>query len=136
MMRSSVVLLRMCCWIGAAVDGLMIVPMLVPSIGGRMLGIDGFEPGVDYRYAMMVGASLMAGWTALLVWASRRPVERKGILLLTVFPVVLGLMASGGYAVASGFVRAGNMAPTWVVQASILVGFTYAYRSAPAADAP
>ena len=34
-------------------------------------GIDDFRPGVEYRYAMSIGASLMLGWTALLVWADR-----------------------------------------------------------------
>jgi hypothetical protein len=107
----------------------MVVPLLVPSIAGRLFGIEAFSPGVDYRYATMIGASLMLGWTALLLWADRMPVERKAVLLLTVCPVVVGLVAAGAYAVAAGFVTAGHMAPTWAIQAAIVATFSYAYAT-------
>jgi hypothetical protein len=32
----------------------------------------------------------MAGWTILLLWADRAPLERRGVLAITVFPVVVG----------------------------------------------
>jgi hypothetical protein len=69
------------------VDGM---PLLVPSVAGAMLGVDRFTPNADYRYVAGLCAALMAGWTALLIWADRDPVARRGILLLTVCPVVLG----------------------------------------------
>jgi len=125
----SVLLLRVCYWFGAIVDGAMVVPMLAPSLAGSLFGIEKFSPGVDYRYAMMIGASLMLGWTALLIWADRKPIERRAVLLLTAFPVVLGLAAAGVYAVAAGLISVGHMAPTWVIQVVILTAFTYAYRS-------
>ncbi len=128
-MNRRVLWLRACYWFGAIVDGAMVVPMLAPSIAGPLFGIENFSPGVDYRYAMMIGASLMLGWTALLIWADRRPIERKAVLLLTAFPVVLGLAVAGVYAVAVGLITAGRMAPTWMIQAVILTAFTYAYRS-------
>ncbi len=40
---------------------------------------------------MGMAGSLMTGWTFLLVWAVRKPVERRGVILLTAFPVVFGL---------------------------------------------
>lgn len=128
-MNRRVLLLRVCYWFGAIVDGAMVVPMLAPPIAGQLFGIENFSPGVDYRYATMVGASLMLGWTALLIWADRKPIERKTVLLLTAFPVVLGLAAAGLYAVAAGLITVGHMAPTWLIQAVILTAFTYAYRS-------
>lgn len=33
----------------------------------------------------------MAGWTLLLLWAVRKPIERRVVILLTAFPVVSGL---------------------------------------------
>lgn len=69
-----------------------------------MLGIRAFTPAPDFRDAAAIGAALMAGWTALLVWGVLRPVERRGVLLLAAFPVVLGLIAAGIYAVAGGLV--------------------------------
>jgi len=129
-MKRGVKLLRACYWIGAVIDGFMVVPMLHPSVAGSMFGIENFNPGADYQYAMMIGASLMLGWTGLLIWADRKPIERKGVLLLTMFPVVVGLIMSGAHAVAMGFIAAGNMAPTWVMQAAILALFSYAYVTA------
>ena len=76
--------------VGAAVDALAAVQMLYGAATGSVMGRVGFPPGADYRYAMGMGASLMLGWTALLLWADRRPLERRGVLPITVL-VVAGL---------------------------------------------
>jgi hypothetical protein len=106
----------------------MIVPMLSPSIGATLFGLQDFQPTREYRYAMALAASLMAGWTALLLWADRRPVERRAVLLLTICPVLLGLMAAGAYAVASGAVPPENMLPTWALQLALIILFGASYR--------
>ena len=126
-MRPGIAWLRVSYWIGAVVDGAMIVALLSPSVGAALLGLTDFHPGPEYRYATALAASLMAGWTALLVWADRKPVERRGVLLLTICPVLLGLMASGGYAVASGLVAAQKMGPTWALQLALVVIFSVSY---------
>ena len=36
---------------------------------------------------MAIGGVLMAGWTVLLVWAVRRPIERRFVILLTALVV-------------------------------------------------
>jgi len=43
------------------------VQMLYPPLFKFGMGLSGFNPGSDYRYAMGMGASLMLGWTALLL---------------------------------------------------------------------
>jgi hypothetical protein len=128
-MRKKLLLLRVCYWIGAVADALSAVIMLSPKLGGSMYGMPDFNPGSDYRYAMGLGASLMLGWTFLLVWADRRPVERRGVLLLTVFPVLFGLIVSGIYAVTAGLIPANRMVPTWIFQGVItgLYLFSYLY---------
>jgi hypothetical protein len=134
-MNRRVLLLRACYWFGAIVDAVAVIPMLFPSAAARVFGIDNFHPGVEYRYAMFLAASLMLGWTALLLWADRRPVERAAVLALTVCPVVLGLAAAGVFAVWEGLITAARMLPTWIVQAALAAGLTYAYRSRPTKDA-
>jgi hypothetical protein len=136
-MESAVRWLRISYWVGAIADALAVVMMLSPRLGAALLGATTVTPGPEYRYAMGLGASLMAGWTALLVWADRRPLERRGVLPLTVFPVVAGLMLAGGYAVARGIVPFTGMLPTWIMQVGIGVLFTFSYRKAghAAADA-
>jgi hypothetical protein len=54
--------------------------MLVPRVGVAVLGIDGFDPSGEYRYAVSVGAALMAGWTVLPPWVDRKSVERRTVL--------------------------------------------------------
>jgi len=53
----------------------------------------------EFRFTMGWAAIFMIAWTVLLFWASFKPVERKGILPLTLYVVVAGLAfisASGG----------------------------------------
>jgi hypothetical protein len=123
-------LLRVCYWIGAFIDTLAILPMLFPQIGGIFYGIEAFNPGFDYKYAMGMGASLMLGWTILLLWADRKPLERKGVLLLTICPVILGFVVAEVFAVSNGFISANHMLPSWIMQAILIGLFYFAYYRA------
>ena len=78
-------------WLGVIVDALWTLALVSPSLFGLLTGRPGFDPDLPLRLAMGIGASLMAGWTLLLAWASRDPVERRGVLLLTACPVISGL---------------------------------------------
>jgi hypothetical protein len=120
---------RAVCIVGGVFDGLMLLPMLLPDLGGKLFGLQAFSPGPDYRYAMNVAASLMLGWTLLLFWASRRPTERAAVLLLTAI-VVAGLMLAGFCAVYSGFVSLRNMLPVFVIQSSLVALFLTGYKKA------
>ena len=133
-MKNKTILLRVSYWFGAVLDGVMVIPMLFPSVGGAMLGIDNFDPGNEYKYAMMIGASLMLGWTVLLIWADRKPLERKGIILITVIPVVIGMVLAGIFAASVGMVRVESMIPTWILQTILLILFSYSYFSTSKAE--
>jgi hypothetical protein len=126
-MRGKILLLRCCYWIGAVADALSAIIMVSPTLGGSIYGIPDFHPGAEYRYAMGLGASLMIGWTFLLIWADRRPLERRGVLLLTVFPVLLGLIISGIYAVTTGLIAAERMVPTWIFQGMVTGLYLFSY---------
>jgi hypothetical protein len=117
---------RAACLVGAVFDGLVLLPMLILGLGAKLFGLGGFLPGADYRYAMNIAASLMVGWTFLLLWAARRPIERSGVLGLTAI-VVACLMLAGSGAVLSGFVPLGNMLPVLVLQAGLAVLFLVGY---------
>jgi len=121
--------LRVAYWVGAIFDALTLIPILVPSVGARVFGLADFTPGPEYRYAMGLAAALMLGWTFLLLWADRKPVERRGVLPLTVV-VVIGLAAAGAYAVGVGVVSAERMALTWIFQAVISSLYMSAYLRA------
>lgn len=127
-MKNKIRLLRISYWVGAILDGLTIIPMLLPRIGGLLFGIAHFSPGKEYRYAMGLAASMMLGWTFLLIWADKRPLERKGILLLTIFPVMVGLIVSGIYAVNTKIILIDKMIPMWILQIFVIILFYYSYK--------
>src|SRR5262249_28664424 len=123
--RRQARLLRAAFAAGALTDALAIVPMLFPPMAALLWGFD--ERGGAYRFAMGYGATLMFGWTALLVWAYRRPLERRFVAALTVF-VIYGLVLTEIVAVGRGDLAAWRMAPTWVLQAVLLGLFAGAYH--------
>jgi hypothetical protein len=118
-------LLRAAFLAGAMTDALALVPMLSPPVARLLWGFEADDGA--YRFAMGYGASLMAGWTLLLVWAWRRPIERAFVAALTVF-VIYGLVMTEVVAVASGAMPAWRMAPTWALQAGLLGLFETAYH--------
>ena len=84
-MHTTIRMLRVSCWAGAVADGFFGVALLSPKLWGSAMGIADFAPDLQHRLDMAVGASLMLSWSVLLLWADRKPLERKGVLLLTVF---------------------------------------------------
>jgi hypothetical protein len=115
--------------IGVVLDGLVAAVMLAPDLEALAWGFD--EPVLDpgYRFAMNFGAALMVGWTALLVWAAAKPVERRAVAPLTML-VVAGLMYSEFLGMESGFLPAVRVWALLVFQIALLVGFALAFRAA------
>jgi hypothetical protein len=118
-------LLRAAFLTGAVTDAFAVVPMVLPSVAELVWGFD--EPSASYRFAMGYGAALMLGWTALLVWAYQRPLERRAVAALTVL-VIYGLVATEIAAALSGAVPVARLVPTWCLQAVLLALFAGAYH--------
>jgi hypothetical protein len=121
-MENTIRWLRISFWAGAILDVLAAIQMLLPAVFAATSGLSGFHPGRDYSYAMGMGAALMLGWTTLLIWADRKPLERKGILPITVFPVIAGMALNEVFAVfASGFLPLATVIPIWIVQTILAI---------------
>jgi len=69
----------------------------------------------------------MAGWTVLLLWADRHPVERKDVIAITAVPVVAGLMANDAWAIRNGLVEARSILPVRALQSGLLALFAASY---------
>ena len=110
-------ILRIAFLAGAVTDALAVVPMLAPPVSKLLWGFHDISGA--YRFAMGYVASLMLGWTALLIWAYRRPLERRAVAALTVL-VICGLILTEVLAVLSGQLAAWRMAPTWCLQVALL----------------
>lgn len=126
-MDRRILWLRISYWVGAILDGLWVIPMLLPGLGAKIYRIEDFTFGGDFRYALAVGAALMLGWTFLLIWADRKPVERRGVLLLTIFPVKVGLDLANTYLFVYGYATVQGMIPSWILSFSLYVLFIYSY---------
>ncbi len=102
--------IRTICWVGVAADALWAVALVHPSLYGILTGQPHLQTDLSLRLTMGIGASLMAGWTLLLAWAAKDPVERKAVLLLTAFPVLCGLIT----VTCTGLIN-GNAANIWIL---------------------
>lgn len=109
---------------GAVADGLIGILMLLPDRMGES----------EFRYSMGLGASLMFGWTALLLWANSRPMERRGVLILTIFPVIGGLLATGIWAVVAGRFPLQKIVPSSILALALVALMSFSYRKANAVE--
>ncbi len=78
-------------WVGIIADAFWAVILLFPSLYFRITGMQGAAPDLQMRLIMAIGGMLMLGWTVLLFWAKKEPIERRGLILITAFPVLFGL---------------------------------------------
>jgi len=96
-MKWKRIALQVCYWVGIIIDGVAAVKLSVlryikmPEIVNTVQSANEF---LDEIYATGESAALMLGWSFLLLWASRKPIERKGVLLLTAVPVVAGFIVN------------------------------------------
>jgi hypothetical protein len=114
---------------GAVTDALAIIPMLSPTVAELASGVtpSPFNSVIAAGYS----ASLMLGWTLLLLWAYRRPVERRFVAVLTVI-VIVGLVCAEILAVMAGAMSFARTVPTWVLQAVLIGLFARAYWASSA----
>lgn len=105
---------------GAVADGIIGIMMLIPSRMGE----------AEFRYPMGLAASLMFGWTVLLIWGYQKPVERKGILLITIIPVITGLVATAVYQFATGTFPLERVLPLTCLGIALIALMGYSYFQA------
>jgi hypothetical protein len=128
-MNSKVLWLRISYWVGAVIDGFAAILMLFPKLFVSFVGIN-LTPDAGLYFGLRYGAPLMLGWTVLLIWADRRPLERKGVLLITLLPVVVGYVILEIAAISTGISTFWRMFPNLVMQAMLIGLFTYSYVNA------
>lgn len=83
--------LRLFFYYGGVLDGIMGFLMIYSLFATLPAIIPFSEATSEFRFAMGWAAIFMIAWTVLLFWASLKPVERKGIIPLTLYVVVAGL---------------------------------------------
>lgn len=71
--------------IGTIADFIVGINWLFISLGYNIPNLISFfrGAGTDYRFAMYIGTMFMFGWTAILFWGYLKPLERRGLLIIT-----------------------------------------------------
>ncbi len=115
-MARPIAWLRASYWAGAVGDFGIAGLALVPARMGE----------TEFRYPMGLAAAVIFAWALLLVWADRRPLERRGVLPLTIL-AILGLMSAGLVAAASGIFPLAHILPSSLLGIALisLMGFSY-----------
>ena len=96
-------------WLGAAADALWAVALLFPPVFGTLTGVDEFSPNWQMQSVMAIGGIVIAGWTVLLLWAVRRPIERRFVILLT------ALVVAALFLLTLVNVLKGNLNEIWIL---------------------
>ena len=110
--------------IGAITDAAAVFPMLFPGAAKLLWGFEEFSD--QYRFAMQLGAALMAAWTILLVWGCFKPLERRMIAPMTVLIVVWFLIAEIA-AVGNGTLALQNALLSMCMQTALTGLFMFAF---------
>ncbi|QEE14594.1 hypothetical protein DSAG12_00407 [Promethearchaeum syntrophicum] len=77
--------------VGIILDGLLGIDMFLYTFLGKSIYLHNQNIPIssnETQPVMMFGTALMIGWTILLGWGLHKPIERKGTLIITAFPVV------------------------------------------------
>ena len=84
-MKHSVQVLKLAFVAGAVTDLAAALMMVFPQFSTVFWGLENFTE--EYYFAMGMGAPLMLAWTVLLLWAYKKPTERRFVALLTTLAV-------------------------------------------------
>ncbi len=128
--RNKVAWLRISYWSGAIIDGFVAVQMLLPDAWAAFNDLAAHHPGPELSFALGAGASLMLGWTILLIWADRKPLERKGVLPITVLPVIAGLVLNNVISITAGLRTLESALSVFIIQSMLVALFIFSYWNA------
>jgi hypothetical protein len=123
-MTSGVKVLKLAYLLGAILDFLVFLMMVFPPLANAFWGFESFTD--QYYFAMGNGAPLMLAWTILLLWAYRKPVERRAVAPLTIL-IVVGIAITNIIMVTRGLFTVTGMLPSFISQTIFLLLFSVGY---------
>jgi len=92
-------------WTGAIADLIFgIALMFFPKVVEFIWGLETPIHGIELMWSKYFGL-LVFSWTFILLFANKKPLERRVVILITAWPVVSGIMGVQIYALAQGFLN-------------------------------
>ncbi|RPH32708.1 MAG: hypothetical protein EHM93_08285 [Bacteroidales bacterium] len=107
--KHKLFLIKIAYWLGVIADAVWAVGLMFPQVFAILTSTPDFNPNLQFRLVMYIGGILMTGWTILLIWAVRKPIERRFIILLTAI-LTVGLF----FVSLKGFLE-GNTSNIWIL---------------------
>lgn len=121
--------LRISYWIGALVDLkvslLLFFPNILPSVNKFIYG-NNHSQNLSSEITLKTLALMIFAWSLLLIWADRKPIERKGVLLLSIFPLLTGLIGIRLYYFLTGYYTSTTLPITFLIIA-LNIFFIFSY---------
>ena len=113
-MRQHIILLRTSYWVAAVVDFIIAFLVLIPE----RMGVSGFV------YPMGLMSAVAFSWAVLLIFADRKPIERKWVLPPTILVAFL-LGIAGIYAVIMNVIPFSRIIPSLAAVVIVLCLLVY-----------
>ena len=123
-MKHGVQVLKLAYVVGAVTDLVAALLMVFPQFATAFWGLQNFPE--EYYFAMGMGAPLMIAWTVLLLWAYKKPVERRFISPLTML-VIIGIASTNIIMISRGLFTLTGMIPSFINQGILLALFGFGY---------
>jgi hypothetical protein len=115
-MKKKIMLLRISYWVTAIADFIVAIVVLIPE----RMGVPGFV------YPMGLMSAVAFSWGVLLIFADRKPLERRWVLLPTILVVfLLGIV--GAYAALKNLINPSRIIPSSIAVFIILCLLIYSY---------
>jgi len=122
--------IRLCYAVGAVVDAAVGILLLFPALLAETLSLAEVPSRLSERIPLAMTAALLFGWTGLLFWGARLPVERRGVLLLTIFPVIAGIALAVLFGWNGSYVSTAGAVMIWSAQGLLACLLAWAFVSA------
>jgi hypothetical protein len=116
-----ILIIRITLWLGIIADAFETIRMSIPNIFIATTEINVINND-SFQFGLFLGVPLMLGWTIVLFWADRKPIERRGILLCLA-PVLISYIVVELLGLRLGVINLQNLLPMIVMQ-SILFCLT------------
>jgi hypothetical protein len=94
--NDNVFVLKTAFLVGAIADSVIAIEWYLISLGLVDMPVHPSffaGSGQDFQYILSTGALFMMGWAFLLFWGSVRPIERRGILLITAAMLLIAILS-------------------------------------------
>jgi len=122
-MKNKILWLRISYWVGAIADFVLAILVLIPE----RMGVPA------YCHPMGLMSAVAFSWGFMLIWADRKPLERKWILLPTVLVGIM-LLIAGIYSVYAGAIPIRQYFPNFFLLPAMVALWSFSYYNARDAE--